>query len=337
MCSSCDVNVFLCAVVVMLMSVSLCSGCEGDDEESSVEGPVFPMVARLPGRVCPPRPSPLMGGPSPQDQRFQCIIDGAFPLLSPAGQHTVGQVCNSLTEFEFKHPGRFSICGHGGGRGRGHGGGCGGGRGSGNDGGRGRKKRCKRGELASPLTLKDINQKIVSFLQDTSPDVLELKFSFVSRALCKTIAELAHVYQLECVVEQKRRLPVASPLLKKTCHSRLAQRDKVEPILRKHGQDYVALTMLNTNSPSHLNRTGHQSHRSDVGKPQVGHPPKPPCYAGGGVHQQPLDSGNLGSRMLQGMGWQPGTGLGAREDGITSPIKAHMRNKQAGLGFMGHR
>lgn len=300
----------------------MCSGCEGDDEESSVEGPVIPMVARLPGHICTPRPPALRGGdwcpPDPQDQIFQRILDRAFPLLTPTGQHKVDQVCNSLAELEFKHPGRFSICGRGGG----------------NDGGRGgvsgRKKRSKRGDLTSPLTLKDINQKIVSFVQDSTTSGEELKFSFVSRALCKTIAELAHVYQLECVVEQKRRLPVASPLLKKTCHSRLARRDQVEPILRKHGQDCTALAMLNTNSTSHVNRTGYQSHPGDVG-----HSPKPPCHAG--HPPKPLDSGNLGSRMLQGMGWQLGTGLGAREDGITSPVKAHVRNKHAGLGFIGHK
>ncbi|KAJ3607279.1 hypothetical protein NHX12_026790 [Muraenolepis orangiensis] len=46
----------------------------------------------------------------------------------------------------------------------------------------------------------------------------------------------------------------------------------------------------------------------------------------------PTDT-NVGSRMLQTMGWSPGAGLGPAGRGITEPIRATQRPKGAGLGF----
>jgi G-patch domain. len=36
--------------------------------------------------------------------------------------------------------------------------------------------------------------------------------------------------------------------------------------------------------------------------------------------------------MLRGMGWEPGTGLGAQSNGIQEPIITTIRPKYAGLG-----
>ncbi|XP_059354207.1 G patch domain-containing protein 2-like isoform X1 [Carassius carassius] len=47
----------------------------------------------------------------------------------------------------------------------------------------------------------------------------------------------------------------------------------------------------------------------------------------------PLPESNLGNRMLQSMGWTPGSGLGPDGRGITEPIRASQRPKGAGLGF----
>ncbi|KAG7508984.1 G patch domain-containing protein 2 isoform X1 [Solea senegalensis] len=47
----------------------------------------------------------------------------------------------------------------------------------------------------------------------------------------------------------------------------------------------------------------------------------------------PIPDTNMGSRMLQSMGWSPGMGLGPEGRGITEPIRATQRPKGTGLGF----
>ncbi|XP_024125736.1 RNA-binding protein 5 [Oryzias melastigma] len=48
-----------------------------------------------------------------------------------------------------------------------------------------------------------------------------------------------------------------------------------------------------------------------------------------------LTSDNIGSKMLQAMGWQEGKGLGRHQQGITTPIAASLRAKGSGLGSKG--
>lgn len=52
-----------------------------------------------------------------------------------------------------------------------------------------------------------------------------------------------------------------------------------------------------------------------------------------GENAQPIPDTNIGNRMLQSMGWTPGTGLGPDGKGISEPIRALQRPKGLGLGF----
>ncbi|KAK2544638.1 G patch domain-containing protein 2 isoform X1 [Columba livia] len=52
-----------------------------------------------------------------------------------------------------------------------------------------------------------------------------------------------------------------------------------------------------------------------------------------GENTQPIPENNIGNRMLQSMGWTPGTGLGPDSKGIAEPIRAVQRPKGLGLGF----
>ncbi|KAM6954208.1 G patch domain-containing protein 2 [Aplochiton taeniatus] len=59
----------------------------------------------------------------------------------------------------------------------------------------------------------------------------------------------------------------------------------------------------------------------------------PAPSAGIGENHGPIPDTNLGNRMLQSMGWNPGMGLGPEGRGITEPIRTTQRPKGAGLGF----
>lgn len=48
-------------------------------------------------------------------------------------------------------------------------------------------------------------------------------------------------------------------------------------------------------------------------------------------------SGTFGARMLEKMGWQAGTGLGAAGEGIVTPVESKLRPKGMGLAFKGFK
>lgn len=52
----------------------------------------------------------------------------------------------------------------------------------------------------------------------------------------------------------------------------------------------------------------------------------------GPVEAAPLDSSNIGSRMLVSMGWEAGTGLGSSLQGQIEPVPVIKRRKHLGLG-----
>lgn len=270
------------------------SGCEGDDEESSVEGPS--------GRSqnLPSWWDKEDSSSSEDDGKFSQILTGTFPLMSKEGQSKFHHQLHSTLP-EFKHPARFGILGKG-----------------------GRKKRCKPINSSSSLTLNEVSQKLTSFVQNSTET--ELQFGLVSRALCRTIASLAQVFNLECVIEQKRRLPVANPLLRKTVLTRVATRQEIEPILRNHGRESPTMLLKETSARdfSSQPRTSSRTYRGLKSNETA-------SIVGG--EAEPLNETNVGNRILQGMGWSPGMGLGPNGMGIKDPIVAHVRPRHVGLGY----
>ncbi|XP_041354278.1 G patch domain-containing protein 2-like [Gigantopelta aegis] len=52
-----------------------------------------------------------------------------------------------------------------------------------------------------------------------------------------------------------------------------------------------------------------------------------------GKHASPISDENIGNKMLQNMGWNPGSGLGPGGSGIKNPVQAYMRAGRKGLGY----
>jgi hypothetical protein len=46
-----------------------------------------------------------------------------------------------------------------------------------------------------------------------------------------------------------------------------------------------------------------------------------------------MSESNVGFKLMKGMGWKEGEGLGRDSDGITAPIGVEMRAERAGLGL----
>ena len=68
------------------------------------------------------------------------------------------------------------------------------------------------------------------------------------------------------------------------------------------------------------------------GPPRSGAAVAPPIGGVVGAHAPELTETNVGNRMLRGMGWSPGTGLGASRSGILVPVTATVRAPRRGLG-----
>ena len=230
-----------------------------------------------------------------EHEKLTCILNEAFPshMVSPAESSKNPRSLRERLSLssEFKHPGEVGV------RGRSV-----------------KKKRCKPSQTSSNnLTPAEVNSKIAMFVEDETER--ELRFVLVSRAQCRTISHLAEAYRLHCEVEQqKRRLPVASPRLRKTAFTRLASWSEVEPILKTHY------------SPGHiLSFPGSSDSVMDDVSSEGG--------VAVGRDVPVINDTNVGNRMLQGMGWRPGMGLGPDGEGIREPVHAFIRPRRRGLGF----
>ena len=293
-----------------LTETSSDSGCDGDDEESSVEISGSLKVSRTTYATGMNTNGWWDNCQSSADEmfedevQFRQIFAGSFPLLSPEGQKAVS--LNVKTQIgqdsEFKHP---QLCGI--------------------QGRRDSRKIRKKPSISYTITTpRDLSQRISDFIQREAD--MELHLPMLSRPLCRTASNLAQAHSLECMIHQKRRLPVAAPLLKKNSSTRLASKAEIEAVLRDHQRELTSPILWTKRTKKH---------------PRV-LPVRVPVSAlccqtesmtvvGGDA--PPINEHNIGNQILRSMGWKPGYGLGVDENGIRHPVIANRRPKLAGLGY----
>lgn len=279
------------------------SGCEGDDEESSVE------VSNGGGRP-PKEPRGGTGGVikgwwnhspsctedfSEDDEKFGRILGKSLPLLTEESRMELEWNLRSGgagANGEFKHPQQYGLGVR-----------------------RGKKKRKK--PPPTLVSLRDLSSMIEEFIANVTQT--ELVLPLMSQQLCRAAATLAEIHHLSyCHGNQRRRLPVLNPVLRKTIFSQLANSHDVDTLIKEHQRKEFIMSTKVTGPclPVQVPMALLNSSMDSVG----GAAP-------------PIDDSNVGNVMLRNMGWKPGCGLGANEDGIQDPVTASMRPKHAGLGF----
>ena len=286
-----------------LVETTTDSGCDGDDEESSVE-----VSGSLKFNNClTQKVNSSWDGQSSADDdddaRFQQIINGSFPLVNLKGQKTLTWSISPTNDSElFKDPKLCGIQGH-----------------------RGNTKFRKKPESCTITTPQDLWQRIDEFIQHETE--VELHLPMLSRALCRTASKLAQIYCLEYIIQQKRRLPVAAPLLRKTSLTCLASKTEVESVLKCHQRELQASPILWTK------RAQRHPHILPVRVPVSALCYKTESMTVVGGDAPPIQECNVGNQILRNMGWKPGNGLGAKENGICDPIRTNRRPKYLGLGY----
>lgn len=156
----------------------------------------------------------------------------------------------------------------------------------------------QRGPSFSILT--SANEKLSRFLQD--PAQSELRLHPMQKSERDQLSHLASLYSLQMMSEGARGLKC--------------------PVLKKTSNTMQAVQIDMDRSPSlwtHFKRQRKTPPASVTSEDAVDEP----CA---------IDKSNIGNQILNRMGWTPGTGLGSRGQGITSPVLARMRPKYLGLG-----
>ncbi|XP_038072566.1 G patch domain-containing protein 2-like isoform X2 [Patiria miniata] len=183
---------------------------------------------------------------------------------------------------------------------------------------RGCRPRIHKTKRLKRTSLSTVNEKIVGFLRN--PHEKELLFQPMKKKERTQLGELASLYSLDMRTEgaQCKR----SPILIKTRNSTMA-----DPNIEE------ALGLVSLSSDG-VNPTRKSLCPQFVDAKRRRKTP-PPTIVEGQVGRAaiPIPDSNLGCQMLQGMGWVPGTGLGADGGGIQEPIKAYVRPKNRGLGY----
>ena len=278
------------------------SGCDGDDEESSVE---------VSAGLKPPKAVVAKGwwnhssscteDFSEDDEKFGKILGKSLPLLTESSRMELEWTLQTAksqasTNGEFKHPQQYGL-------------------------GSKRWKKKRKKPPPALVTVRDLTRMVEDFVRNETQT--ELVLPMLSQPLCRVAAALADLYHLNyCPTSQKKRLPVSSPVLRKTLFSRLTSSREVDELIEEYQRKgFMTWQAKGTGPCSCLPVQVPVSLLSNSMDSVGSSPPR-------------LDDSNIGNKMLRNMGWRPGCGLGANEDGIQDPIGASMRPKYTGLGFL---
>lgn len=175
-------------------------------------------------------------------------------------------------------------------------------------------RRRIRGERPGFSIVTSANEKLSRFLQD--PGQSELRLHPMQKQERDQLCHLANLYSLQMTSDPNR---LTCPVLTKTRNTMQAVR-----------VEQVRLTRLQ----ARLHHLGDFKRRRKMPPGAVAAvaniSPHPSPDVGSSA--PPIPESNVGNQMLRGMGWEPGTGLGAHSNGIQEPIITPVRPKYVGLG-----
>lgn len=161
---------------------------------------------------------------------------------------------------------------------------------------------------------RQLNRDIKLFLKDDDEELFET--APASGVVRKFVHELGNIYRLKtCSVETKDEKRV---VLQKTEQSGLPANARELDKIVENGDKALKWSRGNRDKPSKHSVVKSQSARPTPGQVV-------------GERSAPIQDDNVGNKMLQKMGWMPGTGLGRDSAGITQPIAAIVKTKRSGL------
>jgi len=160
----------------------------------------------------------------------------------------------------------------------------------------------------------ELNEIIREFVLNN--ELESFPFAPMNRSKRLQIHRLAAVYALKSHSKGsgKRRFPT----LIKTRNSQLAEEDTVSGLIER-----IAITRkadLREDRSGCILHFRKRPHRNTTNKVV-------------GANASPITEDNIGNRLLRSMGWSPGSGLGANEQGIIEPLNAILKHNKLGLGY----
>lgn len=192
-----------------------------------------------------------------------------------------------------------------------------------------RKKKNKKqpAEVENDCSLYDIssfnqlNRDLKLFLKDDEEDLLEM--APAAGDVRKYVHLLANQYRLKSFTVGKgteKRL-----ILQKTETTGLPANHRDLDKLLETGNKALKWSL----GEGKKGKSGGKSGKRSKVVQKASAKPEPGTIVGHG--SGPIKEDNIGNKMLQKMGWTPGTGLGRDSDGITQPIAAVVKAKRTGL------